>query len=142
MFTFIRDYKARKELKVTFKEKSNNLIRLRFDCYYAQGKWNEAQPILVKLKDRYAELKKDLDAETIKGGKGNKTKEKILAIESEMKMIKTRGSELEKVKNELDETKQIIPLSEGMIEDIKRCIKQPEYIYETEFLEERTNDKE
>ena len=134
--------KVKETLIKVLKEKEEDVIRLRFDLYHCVKRYEEMKPELITLEQKKIKLREELNLLNQMGGKTTKTKERILVVQGQMGENAQEISKIAETYKDVEKARRIIPLVENMIEEIKRCIENPNIIYDKNLFEEQKKGSE
>lgn len=121
-------------LKRTIIEKQDNLVRIRFDFYYADKMYRELfakQDEYQKKKARVQEAEKKIATERAKT-KGTRDKELIVRLEDEVRKLRDEIRAYEKDIQQVAQDKKsrgvLVKQAEAVIDALEKCLKNKELL--------------
>ena len=125
--------KTKEELERVLEKKENNLVRLKFDFYYANLKFPGLEKKFKVVHDAVVQIDGELSVAKVPARK-DRDKEKIVNLQTKLRELQEKEVKIEREKDlarqDIDKSKHYIEETKKLIASLKDCIKIPNLIYE------------
>jgi len=119
----------KKVLKRTIKEKEDNLVRIKFDWYYAYKRYQEEKDKLPELEKEKAELEKKVEQLRSKPRTTQKKKQQVVELEGRINQIMREIDRIRRLEQEAKNLSKVFYEGAKLIKELKRCYKNPKVLY-------------